>query len=254
MFWNNKHSILIDCGFGIHYLNDTLKRIEKYINNLSGVLITHLHSDHIRYSSLKAILTAKIPVYCSSKVRNFLINNFDFIKNRKFEHLIKTFDGDEFSVDSFAIKAFEVPHDSPGGCVGFNITSEFSPDKKVSYATDLGFIPEHLFDSFHNSEFIVIESNHDIEMLENSKRSEELKKRIRTIGHLSNDVSSSFIQEIVKRSNRTPKGIMLAHISQECNTNQKARDAHEQALSELKINDIPVFETFRIASNKIIKI
>lgn len=213
-----------------------------------------MHRDHICYSSVKSILQKKVPIYCASSIRNYIIEEFDFIKIRKYENLIKSFDKNEFSIKSFNIDSFEVPHDSRGGCFGFNIISDFNKEKKLSVATDLGYIPEGLHLKFKNSEFIILESNHDLEMLDNSKRSLFLKERIKKIGHLSNEKSAVFISDLIKFSDITPKGVMLAHISQQCNTNEKAKAAHKKVISELQLQDFEIIETYCSKPGRIIKI
>jgi phosphoribosyl 1,2-cyclic phosphodiesterase len=94
-----------------------------------------------------------------------------------------------------------------------------------------------------NSDVIVIESNYDVDMLENSRRPVWLKRRIQEDGHLSNDQCAESLLQIIDQSQTLPQSIALAHISQECNTNALALECTEMTLGGQGINGISVFET-----------
>ena len=94
-----------------------------------------------------------------------------------------------------------------------------------------------------NSNVIVIESNYDVDMLENSRRPVWLKRRIQETGHLSNDQCAESLLQIIDQSKTLPKSIALAHISQECNTNALALECTEMALGGRGIRGINVSET-----------
>ena len=96
---------------------------------------------------------------------------------------------------------------------------------------------------FANSDVIVIESNYDVHMLENSARPVWLKRRIREDGHLSDDQCGESMLLISDRSETLPKSLTLAHVSQECNTNTLALECTGVALEKLGIRGISVFET-----------
>ena len=100
-------------------------------------------------------------------------------------------------------------------------------------------------DYFADSDIIIIESNHDVAMLAGSARPKWLKDRIIKTGHLSNDQCSAFMQEVLAASENLPAAIVLAHISQECNTNRHARDAIRSMLAIADKSHIDVVETFK---------
>ncbi len=145
-------------------------------------------------------------------------------------------------IGSLGIEAFEVPHDSPGGCFGYSLVDG---DARMTLATDVGFPQERLVRHFAGSQTIVIESNHDPDMLERSGRPEWLKRRIRERGHLSNDQCADLLTAVVRSSSVLPATVVLAHISQECNTNMLAVRTASGALARESAAGVTVVETFK---------
>jgi phosphoribosyl 1,2-cyclic phosphodiesterase len=159
--------------------------------------------------------------------------------------------GRELNIGSFEIAAFEVPHDSPGGCFGYSIARGA---QKVTIATDLGFPTEALASRFADSRAIVIESNHDPDMLENSGRPEWLKRRIREIGHLSNEQCAQFVVTVFASSRLPPDAVVLAHISQVCNTNALAVACTESALARSGRANVHIIETFKRHPSRVLSL
>ena len=150
----------------------------------------------------------------------------------------------EVELSEFQIRAFEVPHDSDGGCFGYSVFYDMEGrTKKVSVTTDMAYPTKSAVGHIANSDVIVIESNYDVEMLEQSGRPVWLKRRIQEDGHLSNDQCGESLLQIVERSQSLPKSLALAHVSQECNTNALALECMEVALESQGIKGISVFET-----------
>jgi phosphoribosyl 1,2-cyclic phosphodiesterase len=121
-------------------------------------------------------------------------------------------------------------------------------------ATDIGFPDPALVERFLDSAALVIESNHDLAMLENSGRPMWLKRRIREIGHLSNDECAQLVIDIVERSRLRPESVVLAHISQQCNTNAHAVRSTSAALSRRGFHEVRVVETFRHRPSEIVSL
>jgi phosphoribosyl 1,2-cyclic phosphodiesterase len=139
-------------------------------------------------------------------------------------------------LEPFLIRSFAVPHDSPGGCFGFSISAEDGGrEKKITIATDLGYVGPELPAQFADSDVIVLESNHDVRMLEESSRPHWLKKRIREIGHLSNDQCAQLVVQILDCSGRLPHSFVLAHISKQCNTQELALGCTGEILERLGV-------------------
>lgn len=252
IIWNENDFIMVDCGFSQRYTVQNLDNQNLQIENLSGVLITHTHTDHIHESMLTRLLKLQIPLYCHEKTKKWVLNKYPSLEDSFEDDSIITFDQEPFSVGSFTVKGFEVPHDSPGGCFGYNIyTSEQKP-KKVSISTDLGFPGNSLYNYFTDSDVIILESNHDLDMLNDSQRPSWLKRRIRKIGHLSNEQCAEFLKQILENSTRYPKAIILAHISQECNTNEHAVNSIESMLNLNQYSDIEIIQTYKRQANTVL--
>ncbi|MGB3088178.1 MAG: hypothetical protein WBC53_10740, partial [Phycisphaerae bacterium] len=120
-------------------------------------------------------------------------------------------------------------HDSQGECLGFRLT--MGPARRqrvVTLATDLGHVPDACLGWFVDSHVVVLESNHDPEMLAASGRPADLIHRIAgPNGHLSNGDSAEALSKIVGRSRRDRvKDMILAHLSRECNTPEIALETH----------------------------
>ncbi|MFH0736362.1 MAG: MBL fold metallo-hydrolase [bacterium] len=253
--WNDESALLIDCGFSPSYIQESFYNLGISFNKLKGILLTHLHNDHLNLAFLKIAHRNKIPVYVQKKMKGLLENRKDIFRNLITDNLIHAFDGEDFLISNFGIFGFEVPHDVPGGCWGYNISMKNDiSTKKITIATDLGYSTENTINRFMNSDLIVIESNHDVTMLENSRRSNWLKDRIKTIGHLSNEQSADLIFEVLEKSEILPKAILLAHISQECNTNYLASTTMMNKLRGTNYKEIKIFATFKNTTSEVITI
>lgn len=170
---------------------------------IPSLVVTHSHTDHIgqvpafvrRYNS---------EVYCSEFSYNELIR-----KGVPYNRLMR-FDGD-FFIGDITVTPFTVSHDVP--CLGYCFTSGGS---KISVATDIGAIPERVIEAMSDSDVVMLECNHDENLVRaNDKYSERLKRRILSAkGHLSN---AACADAAVKLAGRGVKQIILAHLSKENN-------------------------------------
>jgi phosphoribosyl 1,2-cyclic phosphodiesterase len=171
------------------------------------------------------------------------------------EGLLQTFHDGVLEVGRFDVGCFEVPHDSPGGCYGYAIArTEEGTRRTVTVATDVGFTGDALRKRFTDADVIVSESNHAPDMLENSARPEWLKQRIRKIGHLSNQQCAGFLAEVFHHSKRPPSAVVLAHISQTCNTNALALECTNGELQRNGFAKALVVESFKITANKVVTV
>jgi len=132
--------------------------------------------------------------------------------------------GSDFVVGEFEIRAFPTFHDSVS-CSGFTIKRD---NKKIFYATDLGFVTSLVKERMKDSDLIVFESNHDIQMLMNGSYPHYLKQRILSReGHLSNEESAIALKEAIDKK---VKRIILAHVSLENNHTDVLMDTHQKIL------------------------
>ncbi len=236
----------MDCGFPAAYLSNRLAKKSLHIAGLKGILITHTHGDHVNESFVAKALQHGVPIYCAPDIELHLQAQYRVMAKASRLGLLRPVRSDEMMLDEVLIRLFNVPHDSPGGCFGYNL---FCGSKKITIVTDLAQPTSSLIGHCANSDILVIESNHDVEMLERSRRPIWLKRRIREFGHLSNDQCAEALRDIIDNSNRLPATVMLAHISRQCNRNAIAVQAAERMLRGQGIDSVKIVETFPFKMN-----
>ena len=221
--WNTSSSLLVDCGFPLPFIRRGLEGLGPGIPPLAGILITHLHGDHVHPLTLEHFLTNAVPVYLSRRTCRLLRRRLPALSLAGGRNLVNEAPATGIEVGTFEVSAFPVPHDAPGGCSGFSIRSgSGTARRRLVIATDLGYVEDGLLERFLDAHVIMIESNHDPCMLETSGRPAWLKRRIKEIGHLSNPQCADLVGAVMERSGRLPHTVVLAHISQECNTAELA--------------------------------
>ncbi len=245
IIYNNANEVvMVDCGFTAKYIEEKLSELNLSVANIKALFITHIHDDHVKSSFLRKLINNNIPIYLHKTFELHLFRKYKYLQTAKRMGIVKVFDTREIDFSNFLVSWFSVPHDAKGGCYGYRIIGK-SSQKVVTIATDLGFPKENLIPCFVNSDIIILESNHDVIMLENSDRSDNLKNRIKTIGHLSNVQSSQFVSKIIQQSKTIPSAIILSHISQECNTNMIAVSNMAHQLECDGFECVDVVETFK---------
>ena len=203
--------ILIDAGVSARRICCALNDLGTSIENIKAIFVTHEHRDHI--NGLKIISKYyKIPVYAP-----FLSAKSISETQPETEPLINSFDdGDSIALSDMSINAVATSHDSLAS-VGFKIDLGRSC---LGYATDIGHLSDSVQKMLTGCEYVVIESNHDIEMLEQGEYPYFLKKRILgSKGHLSNMDCAEFLPGLVRQG---AKSIVLAHLSENNNRPQIA--------------------------------
>jgi phosphoribosyl 1,2-cyclic phosphodiesterase len=246
LFWDDRTSVMVDCGFPPRYIRSSLESLDLDIPSLGGLLLTHAHGDHVNDQSIDLLLKNGIPVFVRRELAASLKRLYPSIVRAARRGLLRTFDGEGTEVGTFSVEAFPVPHDAPGGCFGFKLQSDNGAGRrKATIATDLGYQEESLAEQFADSHACVIESNHDPVMLENSGRPQWLIRRIKEIGHLSNDQCAGIVCDIVRVSSAPPATFILAHISQQCNTNAIALATTREALSRAGSPPVRVLSSFK---------
>lgn len=219
---SGKTNILIDAGLPGKKIDEALKSIDKNPSSIDGIFVTHEHSDHIKGVG---ILSRKydIPIYANDKTWSAMESSLGKIK----EHNIKIMDRRSVvQIGDLDVKSFVIPHDAIAP-VGYTISNN---NKKVSVATDFGVFTREIYDNIKESDVILLESNHDVNMLKYGPYPYPLKCRILSeIGHLSNEDCGKAITNIVKCG--TGKRIMLGHLSK---TNNNPDLAFQTALSAIE--------------------
>lgn len=207
---NQDFGFLIDVGIPFRVIRKKLSEYKIPIESIHAVFITHNHWDHIKsieyFSSVLHLpiyaLTSVKKAICSHKCLSRIV--LGDIKDLEYNQSV--------SIKNYTITPFYVPHDSEGNC-GYTI--EFN-GKRFTLATDIGTPTEELKNLIPQSDFLVIEANHDELMLNNGPYPPELKQRVRSDkGHLSNKVVGELLEECV--SDRLTR-IFLCHLSDKNNT------------------------------------
>ena len=205
--------ILIDAGNSCKYILDKLKGIGISGKEIDAIFITHTHSDHIK--GLKVFVNRFNPLIFVTKD---MLNDLDYVNNYSIID-VGNFDFKDINVD-----VIKTSHDAPGS-VGYVINGD---DKSIVYITDTGYINSKYFGLLKNKELYIMESNHDIEMLNNGSYPFRLRQRILSDkGHLSNYDSSRYLSNFI--GDKT-KCIVLAHLSEENNTSELAYDTLKERL------------------------
>lgn len=217
--------MLIDAGLPGKSIENALQEIGESPREIDGICITHEHSDHVKGVG---VLSRKydIPIYATEKTWAGMAKSIGNIK----EHNIKIMHKKNFSIKDMNISRFTTPHDAadPGG---FSLESN---GKKVCIATDLGNFTEEVKSNLTDADVVLLESNHDIEMLKFGPYPYVLKRRVLSdIGHLSNEACGNAIIDVMSDK---PKRIVLGHLSKTNNYPELAYQTVVNILNENKIN------------------
>lgn len=221
-------AILIDAGRNAKALRVALAEIGEDIGNISAIFITHEHSDHI--SALEVIAKKNdIPIYVTRQSAvKFPIDSP--VRAHLCERDILFCE----DVGEMHISSFQTSHDSLMS-VGYKI--EYSDGEcihSIGYATDTGYISEGIRSALLGCEAVVLECNHDIDMLMSGPYPYDLKRRVASRrGHLSNEACAEFSLDLVQNGTRA---ILLAHVSRENNEPTIAFDTVSNAISGFNVN------------------
>ncbi|MCI8362204.1 MAG: MBL fold metallo-hydrolase [Clostridia bacterium] len=218
--------ILVDVGESAKKIADALNSINIEPTQIDAILITHEHSDHTKGISTFS-KKYNIPVYANKETWNSLKQH----KEKLTEENIKYFTFNKFNIGDLSIVPFSIPHDAANPC-GFNV---YHKDKKISIATDIGHMTNEIVENLTNSNFVLLESNYDLNILKCSRYPYPLKQRISgPNGHLSNDVAGKTISYLAKNGLNT---VMLGHLSKENNFPELAYKTVVEHLIENNINN-----------------
>jgi phosphoribosyl 1,2-cyclic phosphodiesterase len=236
--------ILIDMGISAAKLEKALAVLNFTTTDLQAILVTHAHSDHVK--GLKTLLKRfDLPVYLKEETYRVAQK-----KKEIFPHNFKVnfIEEEYFNIGPVQVQTFRLPHqgwlmsgaDEAGAHIGFKFTYK---DSSIGYFTDLGKMPEEVYDHIYDCDYYLLEANHDVLWQRNSKRPQGvIQRNLRNFGHLSNAQAGEVLSKVIvpKKEERRTKGIMLAHLSRDCNNPILAEDTILKTLTNSSIDPINI--------------
>ena len=218
--------LIIDAGISGKRIEAGLNELELTTPDMTGILITHEHTDHIGGLGVLARRYG-IPIYATGGTMD-AIRRMPRYKDIP-DHLYHVVKADQaFSLGDFEILPLAVSHDAAEP-VAYRLENN---GKRASIATDLGTYDEHIVRSMRNSDILMLEANHDVHMLEVGPYPYPLKKRILgDKGHLSNDLCGRLLTELI--SDRLQQ-VFLGHLSKDNNLEELA---YETVRLEVTMSD-----------------
>lgn len=203
--------LLVDAGISARRIKAGLGNLGVAVEELSGILITHEHRDHIG-GLVTLTKKYKLPIYTRA-------GTFSAMYCRKMipDECCRAI-GDRFGIGRVKIETFNISHDAADP-IGFSI---YGQDIKCTIATDLGFVTSSVQQALDYSDVLVLEANHDVQLLKNGAYPHHLKRRILSNrGHLSNNDAAWALVRMKKQNHMK---VFLAHLSEENNCPKVARD------------------------------
>ena len=218
--------LLVDCGISGKEAENGICQIGLSPENISAILVTHEHHDHI---SGVGVMSRRygLPVYANTLTWQAMESKLGKISTdfkKTFNHI------DNFEIGDIKVQPFSISHDAADP-VGYSFSNE---KKKISIATDTGILEEGLFRAIYGSETVLLESNHDKNMLDIGAYPLPLKQRIKSNkGHLSNDDAGKAAEFLVRMGT---KNIILGHLSPDNNYPLLAKQTVMNSLIEAGID------------------
>jgi phosphoribosyl 1,2-cyclic phosphodiesterase len=214
--------ILIDAGLSLRQIRKRLSTIGRAPENLTGIVITHEHCDHIQgLAQLSQKLN--LPVYCNRPTREAIEYQLRIKMDcRVFET------GGSFELGDVIVETFMVPHDAQDP-IGLLLKTAHG---NIGFLTDLGHATKLVHERVRRANVLVLEANHDVKMLQEcTHRPWSLKQRILSRhGHLSNEAAAEAVEQIMTSELRH---LYLGHLSRECNDPRLAHKVMNERLQKI---------------------
>ncbi len=238
-------TILVDAGLSGKKIQQEIVNIGEDPKKVDAIFITHEHIDHIQGAGIMS-RRLNVPIYANRKTWEAMNTYIGDIKSENIKIL------DECAeVGDLSIMPFDISHDAAHP-VGYNI---FYKNKKISLVTDTGCTNDLIINSIMDSDLLLVESNHDEDMVLIGPYPWTLKRRVLgEFGHMSNDTAGNLISRVVRRGTEI---VLLGHLSKENNFPQLAYKTVENILKENFIDVNPgicLEMTYRDKSSRIYEI
>ena len=241
--------LLIDAGLSLRAAEEALSQINISPSALSGILVTHEHVDHVRGIDMISHKHS-VPIYATYGTWTALEHKP--VKRAALKNRIAFDSGGDFYINDFNIQPFSIPHDAADP-VAYCIVNR---GKKIIIATDMGYIRSDFTARVKDASFMIIESNYDPEMLQQSSYPSYLKARISgRNGHLSNADCASTLCDVI--SCGSVRQVLLGHLSKNNNTPDIALNTCAQALTGMGLvmsKDVVVGVAPRSTPGQLLKI
>ena len=217
---NDEHAFLVDVGLSGKKMEELFAKIDREMKKLTGLLVTHEHSDHIKGLGVVA-RKYKVPVYANAKTWDAMDGLVGEIPaDLRFQFDMET----TKSFGGLSIESFAVSHDAADPM--FYVFHE--NNRKLAVITDTGYVSDRMKGIIRGADSFVFESNHDVGMLQMGKYPWSIKRRILSdVGHVSNEDAAVAMSEVVFDK---PTQIYLSHLSKDNNMVDLARMSVEQTL------------------------
>lgn len=212
--------LLLDCGFSVKETVLRLARLGLQPEQMKGIVVTHEHDDHAR-GAFKLAARYQIPVWLTHGSYRMCER---YLASQPVDvHIIDAHTA--FSIQDVEVHPYPVPHDA-------REPAQFvfgDGDRKLGILTDVGSVTPHIIHMLQRCDGLLLECNHDLDMLRTGPYAYALKKRVGgRLGHLDNQTSAQLLQQL---DNSRLKHVAAAHLSEKNNTPALARQALSQALS-----------------------
>lgn len=215
-------AILVDAGISLKRILNGLEETGTAEKELKAVLLTHEHTDHSK--SIGALQRKFKDLYVYSTMKTFMAldQNIDYNRGVKIEK------DQSFLIGDIEVNSFGLNHDAVDP-LGYSF---YKDGRQVSIVTDTGFVDEGLFGKIKNADLLVLEANHDVDMLKIGPYPWFLKQRILgEFGHLSNEAAGHVLTKLISFDGKK-RQILLAHLSRENNFPEMAYQTVKNILEE----------------------
>ncbi|GAB2716926.1 MBL fold metallo-hydrolase [Paenibacillus thermoaerophilus] len=237
MVANERVKLLVDAGLSAKKMEQLMQERGVSPSELQAILVTHEHSDHIKGVGALA-RKYDLPVYANEKTWREMERTVGELPEPQ-RKVLRT--GEELWFDGLRVESYGISHDAAepvGYCFEEN-------GVKLSLATDLGYVSSKVMEKIHDSDVLVLEANHDVDMLRMGRYPWNIKRRILgDKGHLSNEAAGEALCELL--SGRT-KRVYLAHLSRDHNLMDLARMTVDQLLEQrgvYRTNRVRLMDTY----------
>jgi phosphoribosyl 1,2-cyclic phosphodiesterase len=231
--------LLVDMGLGQRRITADLAAEGLVPSDLHAVFITHTHGDHVGDGTMKFCWRNRVPLVAPRENLDVLRHRFRAAAARLDRAgLMRELPRAGHHVNGLDVRPFRVPHDADGVTLGYHLTLGNGTSEeplRLAVATDLGDVPPEVLGALASANVLILESNHDLPMLAASGRPPYLVDRIAgPDGHLSNEQTAGALEEILAQQRPGYlERVVLAHLSQECNTPELARKVARGVLGRI---------------------